>query len=208
VPALMSEKRKAGPAAVYFLGTKPDTPATYFLAHIINTRPHREYFSATPNGFRFRHNVRRTACMFHITIHQGLPVMVLSAMDEVAACSTAACELVSLGFIHHAGGEDRGSCDSCLQEAAASRRGEQGARTAGACAGAAALGRCACMGRPCRAPDAAAAACLCAAPGGLPAPAAALHSALSAVPPSCAHALSGATSASKPYPSALSAVCC
>ncbi len=33
------------------------TPGTYYLAFIINTRPHREYFVATPNGFYYRHKV-------------------------------------------------------------------------------------------------------------------------------------------------------
>lgn len=63
-PALEAEKRTSGGKAVYCLATKLDdtpVPATYYLAHIINTRPHREYFTATPAGFYFRQLVSNRA---------------------------------------------------------------------------------------------------------------------------------------------------
>ncbi len=54
---LMAEKTQTKGGAVYLLGCKLDTPGTFYLGYIINTNPHREYFTVTPDGFYFRHEV-------------------------------------------------------------------------------------------------------------------------------------------------------
>ncbi|CAL8470742.1 g10284 [Coccomyxa elongata] len=55
---LRHEKRRTPQGAVYLLGCKQDAPGTFYLAFITNVNPHREYFTVTPDGFYFRHEVR------------------------------------------------------------------------------------------------------------------------------------------------------
>ena len=56
--ALKLEKLRSGPAAVYCLGMKMDTPGVFYLGYIVSRTPHREYFTVTNTGFYFRHEVR------------------------------------------------------------------------------------------------------------------------------------------------------
>ena len=58
---LRQEKRRTPQGAVYLLGCRLDAPGTFYLAFITNVNPHREYFTVSPDGFYFRHEVSSAA---------------------------------------------------------------------------------------------------------------------------------------------------
>ncbi len=62
---LRHEKRRTPQGAVYLLGCKQDAPGTFYLAFITNVNPHREYFTVTPDGFYFRHEVSTAFPVVH-----------------------------------------------------------------------------------------------------------------------------------------------
>ncbi|KAK9828928.1 hypothetical protein WJX72_002842 [[Myrmecia] bisecta] len=57
---LRAEKARSPQQAVYCFGIKYDSPGVFYIAFIMNTLPHREYFTVTPDGYYYRSKVRKS----------------------------------------------------------------------------------------------------------------------------------------------------